>query len=181
MSNSVKHAEGRQFKTEQGVFLTKSLFFEMVSYAEKPYVVYTLKNEDHQGYPSLRRLYLEEADPTEYDFANKYLAGWDHWKRLCESEWFKPYLESWREELELKLKSQAYKRMMQEAQDNFSKNKLAANKYIIETVRRVQKNEDLGEKNTKGRPDKASVDKKALEMAEEEIKLNQDAERLLIN
>lgn len=171
-----------KFKTDQGVFLTKSLFFEMVSYSDKPYCVYTLKNEDHpQGYPSLRRLYLEEADPTEYTFATKHLDGWDHWKRLLECEWFKPYVESWREELELKLKSQAYKRMMAEAEDNLSKNKLAANKFIIETVRRVQRNEDLGEKNTKGRPDKASVDKKAFDIAKEQFELDKDAERLLIN
>jgi len=171
-----------KWKTDQGVYYTKSLFFEMITMADKPNCVYTLKAEDHpQGYPSLRRLYLEEEDPTEYEFACKYLGGIDHWKKLIECDWFKPHLESWRDELELKLKAKAYRRLMAEAADPMSKYKLEANKFILSTVRRVQKNEDLGEKNSKGRPDKSSVDKKALQIAQEQFELEQDANRVLGN
>jgi hypothetical protein len=169
-----------KWRTDQGVYYTKSLFFEMITSSDKPNCVYTLKAEDHQlGYPSLRRLYLEEEDPTEYNFANKYLGGIDHWKKLVECEWFKPHLDAWRDELELKLKAKAYKRLMAEAADPLSKHSIEANKFILSTVRRVQKNEDLGEKNSKGRPDKSSVDKKALQIAQEQFELDQDANRIL--
>jgi hypothetical protein len=70
---------------------------------------------------------------------------------------------------------------MAEAADPMSKYKLEANKFILSTVRRVQKNEDLGEKNSKGRPDKSSVDKKALQIAQEQFELEQDANRVLGN
>lgn len=168
-----------KWRTEQGVYFTKGLFYEMIQSVDKPNVQYTLKDEDHAGLPSLKRLYLEEADPTEYTFATKHLGGWEHWKKIRECEWFKPHLESWREELELKMKSEAYKKIMAEAKDDFSKNKHAANKFIIETVRRVQRNEELVDKNTKGRPDKASVDKKALELAESSFNIENDLARLV--
>lgn len=168
-----------KWKTDQGVYYTKSLFYETVSSEDKPHVQYTLKQEDHNGYPSLRKLYLEEMDPTEYRFANKYLGGWDHFTKLKESDWFMEYLENWREELEVKLKSLAYERVMNEAQNELSKNKLLANKYLIETVKRIQKNEDLGSKETKGRPSKESVDKKAFELAQQRFDVRKDVERIL--
>lgn len=168
------------YKNEQGVYYTKSLFFETIGNpAERDHVIYTLKADDHNGLRSLRRLYLEEMDPTEYRFANKYLGGWDHWKKFLEANWFKAHIDVWREELELKLKSIAYERIMAEANDDLSKNKILANKYIVETLRRIQKNEDLGEKNTKGRPDKAAVDKKAFELALSHDNISKDAERIL--
>src|SRR5574337_902614 len=67
--------------------LTQSLFLE-IGYTEQS--IYTLKEEDYmyEGklYPSLKRLYLEMEDLTEYEFANTYLLGWKHWKRLCENK-----------------------------------------------------------------------------------------------
>lgn len=168
-----------KWKTDQGVYYTKSLFFEQITTEDKPHVQYTLKQEDHNGLPSLRRLYLEEMDPTEYRFANKYLGGWDHFTKLKESEWFMNHLLVWREELEIKLKSIAYERIMNEAENDLSKNKLLANKYLIETVRRIQKNEDLKNTETKGRPSKADVDKKAFDIAKNRFDIAKDVERVL--
>jgi hypothetical protein len=71
--------------------------------------VYTLKSEDHQGFKSLKKLYLDEEDITEYRFANKYLDSYEHWKILLKCTWFKPLVESWREELKLKLQSRLYR------------------------------------------------------------------------
>lgn len=170
-----------RFKTDQGVYITKSLFFETAPYNERQHVVYTLKSEDHNGLPSLKRLYLEEMDPTEYRFVEKHLGGWDHWKKLQDSEWFKPHLEAWRDELEIKMKSLAFVSIMSEAANPESKNKVLANKFIIESIRRIQKNEDLGDKTTRGRPNKSEVDKKALEMAQDSFNISQDAERVLSN
>lgn len=93
--------------------LTQSLFLEM-GYSE--YAVYTLKEYDYpykgKHYPSLKKLFLAEEDPTEYSFATKHLLGWNHWKRLCENKQLAKHFEEWREELELKIRSQAVRDMM---------------------------------------------------------------------
>lgn len=170
------------FKNAQGVYFTKALFYETSVDPEKTFVSYTLKQEDHHlGYPSLRRLYLETEDPTEYVFAQTHLGGYDHWKKFKDTEWFQEYITEWREELELRLKSKAYKAIMSEANDNLSKNKLAANKYIIETVRRIQQNKDLGERteNPRGRPSASEVSAEAIRLAQEQSELEKDAERIL--
>lgn len=102
-----------KLKDTSGRPLTQGLFLE-VNYDEK-YAVYTLKDEDYEYkgvvYPSLKRLYLESEDPTEYAFATKYLLGWQHWKRLCENKMLSKHIDEWKEELELKLRSQAIRDM----------------------------------------------------------------------
>lgn len=87
--------------------LTQSLFLE-VGY--NPAAVFTLKDVDHEYngkvYPSMKRLYLETSDPTEYKFANTYLAGWDQWMRITANKALLPHVEKWRFELEVKLRSE---------------------------------------------------------------------------
>lgn len=92
--------------------LTQSLFLE-IGYSD--FAIYTLKEFDHEYngkvYPSLKKLYLKEEDPTEYAFAEKHLLGWQHWKRLNENKVLPKHFEEWREELELKIRSQAVRDM----------------------------------------------------------------------
>lgn len=99
-----------------GKMLTQSLFLE-IGYTE--FSVYTLKDQDHEHngitYPSLKRLYLEMEDPTEYEFANTYLLGWKHWLRLCENKQIAKHIDEWRAELEYKLRSKAVKMMLTSA------------------------------------------------------------------
>lgn len=99
--------------TTDGRPITQSLFLEM-GYTE--HAVYTLKDYDHEHngkiYLSLKRLYLELEDATEYEFANKYLLGWKHWQRMVENKGLTPHIHEWREELELKLRARATKQMM---------------------------------------------------------------------
>src|SRR6478735_5501682 len=64
--------------------ITQSMFLEM-NYG--PEAIYSLKDNHHVHhslgfFPSLKKLYLDEADPTEYGFATKYLLGWKHWLRM---------------------------------------------------------------------------------------------------
>ena len=96
--------------------LTQSLFLE-IAYSDK--AVYSLKEYhcEHEGktYPSLKLLYLEMEDPTEYDFAMKYLLGFKHWKRLYENKLIGRHIDEWREELEMKLRSRAVKHMLTSA------------------------------------------------------------------
>jgi hypothetical protein len=96
--------------------LTQSLFLE-ISYSEE--AIYTLKDVDYmyndKVYFSMKRLYLEVSDPTEYEFASKYLLNWKHWQRICENKVLRKHIDEWREELEVKLRSQATYKIMQEA------------------------------------------------------------------
>ncbi len=93
--------------------ITQSMFLEL-GYHEA--AIYTLK-ENHYLYkgelfPSLKKLYLEEQDPTEYNFATTYLLGWKHWNRLQNNKAIRPYIDEWREELEMKMKYLAHREMM---------------------------------------------------------------------
>lgn len=102
-----------KFLDSSGRPITQSLFLE-IGYTE--HAIYTLKDQDHKWegklYPSLKRLYLEKEDVTEYDFATEYLLGWKHWQRICENKQIKLHVEEWREELEYKLRSRSTKQMI---------------------------------------------------------------------
>jgi hypothetical protein len=98
--------------------ITQSLFLEL-GYTDS--ALFTLKEDDfeYKGrfLPSLKRLYIEMADPTEYEFATTYLLGWRHWQRIVENKAVKSHIDEWREELEMKLRSQGVKAIMQSAVD----------------------------------------------------------------
>jgi hypothetical protein len=121
-------------KDSMGRPMTQSLFLE-VGYNTDT-AVYTLKDDDFyyekngHTYPSLKRLYLEMEDIVEYEFANTYLLGWNHWKRLNENKLFHKRFEEWREELELSLRSQAVRSIIDStAQDgNFQSAKWLADR-----------------------------------------------------
>lgn len=118
-----------QMQDELGRPLTQSLFLE-VGYSKA--AVFTLKEVDYmyEGklYPSLKRLYLAEEDPTEYTFATKYLLGWKHWLRLCDNKVLRAHIDEWREELEIKLRSRAVQEMIKNSRGG----KLVASKWLAE-------------------------------------------------
>lgn len=97
--------------------LTQSLFLE-VGYSD--YAVYSIdQDEDYEYkgkmYPSLKRLYLECGDPTEYEFANKHLLGWKHWQRLKANKVLAKRFKEWEEELEVRLRSEGIKNAIEHA------------------------------------------------------------------
>ena len=93
--------------------ITQSLFLE-IGYTESS--MFTLKEDDYEYkgavYPSLKKLYLAEEDPTEYEFASKYLLGWKHWQRILDNKAVRSHIDEWREELEVKLRSRGVKALM---------------------------------------------------------------------
>ncbi len=101
-----------------GKYRTQSLFLEL-GYGDD--AQFTLKDIDHEHggktYPSLKRLYLECEDPTEYEFANLHLLGWKHWQRMCENKVIRKHIDEWREELEVKLRSQAILEAIKQARN----------------------------------------------------------------
>lgn len=118
-----------RFKNGVGAYITQGLFFEL-ALQEKQFAVYTLKDADHEVdgvvYTSLRRLYLECNDPTEYVFATKYLWGWDHWQRLLGNQMILEEVVKWRDELEVKLRAEAVKAIIDMSGDSFAAAKWAA-------------------------------------------------------
>lgn len=96
--------------------ILQGLFLEL-NY--EPYCVYSLRDEhttyQDKLYPSLGKLYVELEDPTEYEFANKYLYNWSHWQKLQTNKTLAKYIDQWREELEYRLRSKATKNMLEAA------------------------------------------------------------------
>lgn len=128
--------------------LTQSMFLEL-GYSDYSY--YTLKDNhyEYEGtlYPSLKQLYLEELDPTEYIFANKYLLSWKHWQRLCENKIIRRHIDDWRLELELKIRFMGIKATIDAAKTG----NYQAAKWLAER--------GWGEKRQAGRPSKAEVER----------------------
>ena len=154
---------------------TKSLFLE-TSYDDRSTVLYTLKDEDHEGYISLYKRYLDEGDPTEVTFAKKYFDGLDHWELLCKNAWFKPYLERWRKELELVLRSNALANILDVAEDKGHRSNYEANKYILQGAWKTKE-----EKARVGRPSKDEITRQAQLLFAEKEDTNEDYKRIFNN
>lgn len=103
------------FRSDDGQFYTQSLFLE-TSYEDLSNVVYTLKRRDyeHKGqvYLSFPRLYMEIADPTEYEVATRLFDGWAHWQRIQGNSRIMPTIQALRDELEVKLRSEGVRKMI---------------------------------------------------------------------
>lgn len=154
------------FTSSTGKRYTKGLFVEFGG--DK----YTLSENDlEDGTPSLRRLYVECSDVTEHIFATKYLGGWDHWKLLCQSPLLQPHIQAWREELQVKLRSDAIQRILDEAQDPANKGYMQANRYLADKTY-LQADEP---KKGRGRPRKGEENLTDMELE----RLTKDAERIL--
>ena len=160
-----------KFRNKSNTRYLKGLFFEEC-FGDKSSVLYTLKDEDHLGYPSLYRLYMESPDPTEYEFANDHLDGWDHWTMLCNCSWFQPIVERWRKEREVRDLSANITRMRDIADSTTHQSAFTALKFLIDRP---------WIKSTKGRPSKEDVRKEAQKVAENSRIVSEDAKRLQIN
>lgn len=99
--------------------------------------------------PSLRRIYLEYNDPTEYQFASEIFRSTYHWKHLTNLKWFKPYVEEWRKTLGEKLKGVGIQKLVELANGLDPKFALQAAKWLAEG--------NFEERLGKGRPSKAEV------------------------
>lgn len=160
------------FKNDNNVWYLNEIFLERAT--DKSKIVYTLKDNEHNGYPSLYEAYMACNDPTEYSFAVEHLGGWAHWKSLQACSWFEPYLTRWREELHVRSKSLALSKIMITAQGT-SKEALTAQKYLIE------KGYDKSPSAPRGRPSKDQIAGAARTIAENTRRVDDDLERLRMN
>ena len=107
MSKYLKQDRPSVFKGRGMRFRTVSLIAELIPPTSPYDPLFTIKEEDEGDLASLRRLFLEIADPTEYRFAKEVFKSWKAWDALRKSPVFKPYLDEWKEELEIKLMSES--------------------------------------------------------------------------
>ncbi len=168
-----------KFKNASGTYIIKPIFFEFDD-ARHEYTVFTLKEQDlkyisqdgtEKIFPSLRRLFIEAEDPTEYSFATTYLDSWSHWKKLSSAPFFKPYLKEWREELEIRLRSSALLRMKTRAVGT-SKDAMQADKILLSGGWKTE------EEKTRGRPSKQSIKQAAEELFTQRTEFDEDFDRI---
>ena len=148
----------KRLKDTSGRPLTQSLFLE-IGYDEDK-AIFTFKDEDHEykgnTYYSLKRLYLEMEDPTEYEFANTYLLGWQHWKRLKANKILAKHFAEWEEELELRLRAQGIRAAIDQAAEDkgFQAAKWLADKgWQKNSVGRPSKHDKLREERMQAKLD----------------------------
>ena len=149
--------------------LTQSLFLELGYHTQ--FALFTLKDRDYEykgrTYPSLKRLYLEMGDVTEYKFATTYFLNWKHWKRISQNSAIAPVVEELREELEFKLRSEAILDVIGDSERSFTATKWIADK-------------GWG-KRPAGRPKKAETEREANMVGRLDQEFNDDIARMKLN
>ncbi len=151
-----------------GRFRTRSLFVELIQkeqLAAGYTPVYSLTGES--GYLDLHSMYMECQDPTEYKFAILAWGSWEHHEHMTTLGWFTEYLEKWRAELQVQMKSQAIKALMEVATQDGNRGITAA-KYIA----------SFGWETKAGRPSKAEALKLKRVQAAVDHETKADAKRL---
>lgn len=164
-----------KMKDSMGRFITQGLFLETVGIADL-IPIFTLKPYNHtlhgKKYPSLKLLYMALADfpnEGEYNFALEVFGpdGWSHWKRICDNKVLYSYISKWREELEVKRKSEQLRHLCNAAKQGTKG--IGAAKYIMEK----------GWEKRAGRPTKAEIDQTKRVHAGINAETKEDMQRLI--
>lgn len=155
-----------QLTDSSGKPLTQGLFLE-IGYSNS--AIYTLKDNDHEYngnlLPSIKKLYLEMEDTTEYEFSNEYFLGWSHWQRICNNKVLRKHVDEWRTELDLKLRARAVKLMIAQADVG----SYQAVKWLADRGWDIKK---------AGRPTKEDIESEKKAMAKVESEYGSDVVRL---
>ena len=167
-------------KDDRGKYRTYSLFIERAKEGYPSY--WTLQDSSRQvttlnkdtglsemkTYPSLKEIYLsyDHIPGYEYEFAMDCFKSWDHWVKLTQSG-MKEVFAEWREELEIKLKSDAIRAMVK-ASKGEGASATGAAKYLA----------DKGYSTKRGRPSKEEIEKERRIAAGITEELESDFERM---
>jgi len=121
------------YKSSNGKLRTNSLFIELNK--TKSLAIFSISDEDVTknsiDYPSLRKIYLNYNDPTEYEFAIEVFGSWKQWETILGNAQLMTYIQDWRDEAEIKYRSIALKALVATATQDGAKGTTAA-KYIAE-------------------------------------------------
>jgi hypothetical protein len=165
------------FRREQLVdhvnaYRTQSLFIETNGTTRDP--IMTLNDHDLElngtVLYSLKKIYMEEADPEEYRVAIRVFGSWAHWERLLQNKKIFRKIQEYRKELEVKIRSDAVRALISTAALDGAKGTSAA-KYVAEKG---------WEKRKAGAPTKAEVKSELKVQADMDSELQEDMKRLNI-
>ena len=157
-----------EFTDTMGRMRTRSLFVELIDQKQIDagfIPLYTIR--ENPAYIDMRSLYLVIGDITEYQFAIKAFGSWKHFKHMCTLGWFMALLSEWREELEIKIRSQAVQALIDTAVREGAKGTTAA-KYVAEK----------GWMKKRGRPSNEDVERERKIQAGIKDDLSDDAKRI---
>lgn len=160
------------FKDEKNRWRSGSLFIEKIQGAvvESGYVpLFTLREYDYEGKLSLKRLYMEAQDITEWKFATSVFGSYECWENLVECKWFKPHALQWRKELALKLKVIA----LEQIKHSTDSQEIKKYQWLYETY-----NRDGASAPKRGRPSKDEVQRELKAEMDRARTYKEDAERL---
>jgi len=165
--------EREQFIDHVGAMRIQSLFVETNKSKLTPIMTLADYDKEYKGVilPSLHRVYLELADPTEYSVAMEVFGSWKHWERLLGNKAIMSFIKEWRVELEIKLRSAGIKALAATAANEGSKGTTAA-KFLAERG---------WEKRKAGAPSKEEVVREKKVAAGIEDDIDADLKRLGIN
>jgi hypothetical protein len=171
-----------KFRNSTNVRYTKQLFVEFDRTEDKSLAMYSLSRVDKTSrgkkFPSIYKLFMRMNDPLEHEFANKYFEDYYHWQDICNSHWMKPLIKTWREELELRIQSDALKAIQAEALTN-SKYAYGANVYLAKKGWKEKEAPKVeASKNGRGRPSKSQILEEAQKIAMADHSALEDLERL---
>lgn len=132
-----------EMKTATGAKITQQLFIEVGYNLDN--AVYTLQDEDREYKDkylySLKRLYMDIGDTTEYEFAMTCFCNWQHWVRIRDNVAIKTALakcgypngfDDWADELEVMQRSKGIRAVQAIADDETGAKAFQAAKYVAE-------------------------------------------------
>ena len=154
-------------KDKFGKWRTYSLFWE---HRNDGYPYYwSLREKGTEELPSLRELYLSYPHVPfyEYEFAKEVIGSWTHWNRLCRSG-VKQHIAEWREELDIKIKANAMRSIINTVKDGEGPSRLQASKYLA----------DKGYSPIRGRPSKEERAGKLAQDGAVNTEIEDDLERV---
>lgn len=151
--------------------MTNQLFYE--NYKDNGKAIFTLKDRDFADptgkiYFSLKKLFLESDDPTEYTFAITVFGSWKLWNKVKSCKLMRDLIPEWKEELEIKMKSQAQLKIV-EISNSKSPNAMQAAKYV---------DQEIFKRHRRGRPSKEEVQSELKKEAKVSAQVKEDMERL---
>lgn len=125
-----------QIYSSMGHAKTRNLILEFSSSAEvRAKTIFSVSDNPHPEKIPLKTLYMSLVvdDPTEVAFAEEVFGSVSFWENLCNLTLFKPYLERWRKEADLRRKKKAFQAIIETATSKeVSATRLSAAKYLID-------------------------------------------------
>jgi hypothetical protein len=88
------------------------------------------------------REYVRQSDPTDYAAAMTLIGQWEHWTMLLDCKPFMEHLEKWREEVAVKVRSEAVAELKKQSKTDkgTAAAKWLAEQGVVKTKGRVLKN-----------------------------------------